>query len=343
MTEKKDEDSFIQVEENENAYNNNDENDSYANNTKHINGNAINTEFIFKNQKQKIEQTKQKQNILKSKGKPHPKKIFNGTLACLTLKDFTFWETTQFDYEVSQDDNEEIPKTDKKWETNNNLIELSKGKLNSFEISKIALRTINEIDYDQNGVELNISLNLKGGSQFWIFTRCFINKDVNESGCFDTQSQHNEPGDIFNKYSSVIKISKEDKSTKCFISFCTFYEDENGSMYLKTFFKRQLIDYSEKKNKFYYLENDSCDFNILLVDVGTEVISTKISVNGSEKRNDVNANFYIPTNKRSKIMFGGIGQSVELKSLFLNSFHKDDNIGTMFTSERKSCNCCYIF
>ena len=56
MTEKKDEDSFIQVEENENAYNNNDENDSYINNMKPSNAKTINTELIFKNQKQKIEQ-----------------------------------------------------------------------------------------------------------------------------------------------------------------------------------------------------------------------------------------------------------------------------------------------
>lgn len=265
-------------------------------------------------------------------------------LSCLTLKDYQFWETTQFDNETSQTDNEEIPKTESLWESNPKLEEIYQGRAKNIDLSKIALRTINEVDYESNGVELNISLMLKGGSQFWIFTRCFINKEVNESQCFDTESAHNEPNDIFNKYSSIIKITKEDKSSKCFISFGTFYEEENGgNMYVKTFFKRQLIDYSKKENKFYYLENDACDFNIHLVDVGTEVINAKISVNGSEKRNEINANFYIPTNKRSKIMFAGTGQCVDIKSLFLNSFQKDDNIGTLFTSERKSCNCCCIF
>lgn len=64
------EDSFVQVEENGDSFNN-DENRNYMNNTKE---HLVNSEIIFKNQKEKIEQTKLKQQKLKSKGKQHPKK-----------------------------------------------------------------------------------------------------------------------------------------------------------------------------------------------------------------------------------------------------------------------------
>ena len=62
--------SFVQVEENGGSFNN-DENRNYMNNAREY---LVNSEIIFKNQKEKIEQTKLKQQKLKSKAKPHPKK-----------------------------------------------------------------------------------------------------------------------------------------------------------------------------------------------------------------------------------------------------------------------------
>ena len=65
------------------------------------------------------------------------------------------------------------------------------------------------MNYSTNGVEIYIDLSLIGNSEFWIFTRCFVNKDFNESELFDTFSVNNESYVIFNKYTSLIKIIKE--------------------------------------------------------------------------------------------------------------------------------------
>ena len=63
-------DSFVQVEENGGSFNN-DENRNYMNNAREY---LVNSEIIFKNQKEKIEQTKLKKQKLKSKAKQHTKK-----------------------------------------------------------------------------------------------------------------------------------------------------------------------------------------------------------------------------------------------------------------------------
>ena len=91
--------------------------------------------------------------------------------------------------------------------------------MQNVEFKKIALRTINEINYELNMVKIYINFTLQGESELWIFTRCFINKEVNESINFDLSSLNNEPDIIFNKYSSLIKITKERYSNKCFFVY----------------------------------------------------------------------------------------------------------------------------
>ena len=66
---------------------------------------------------------------------------------------------------------------------------------------------------------------LKGESNFWIVTRS---------------------SDVFNKFSAVIKISKEDRCQKVFASFGTFVNDSKGNMFFKVFLKQQLINFSSK-------------------------------------------------------------------------------------------------
>ena len=163
---------------------------------------------------------------------------------------------------------------------------------NCIEFSNIALRTLNEVNYNTNGVEINIDLSLVGDSEFLVFSRCFINKDYNETEIFDSTSINNESNDIFNKYTSLIKISKE-KNNKCFVSLGIFYEDENDKNKIKyeTFLKRQLIDYSEIENInvtssnsiYYYLENDLIDIKIIIIDLGNEKIDAKIFINNNKK------------------------------------------------------------
>ena len=74
-------------------------------------------------------------------------------------------------------------------------------------------------------VESYFDVILKGESYFWIVTRS---------------------SDELNKFSAIIKISKEDRCQKVFASLGTFVYDGKGNMYFKIFLKQQLIDYSSK-------------------------------------------------------------------------------------------------
>ena len=105
----------------------------------------------------------------------------------------------------SDNDSEKIPIFNNNWEKVNQFKKIN----NTIEFKNIALRTINEVNYSTNGVEIYIDLSLIGNSEFWIFTRYFVNKDFNESELFDTFSVNNESYVIFNKYTSLIKIIKE--------------------------------------------------------------------------------------------------------------------------------------
>lgn len=105
-------------------------------------------------------------------------------------------------------------------------------------------------------MEFDINLKLKGESSFWIFTR-------------------SDPKVEFDKFTTIIKISKEDKSQKCFLTLGTFVYDVRGNKILKTFLKHQLINYSKVKNQKYF-EDDYCEFKIAIVDAGEDTIITRI-------------------------------------------------------------------
>ena len=272
----------------------------------------------------------------------HQKKIFNGTFKTLTLENYQFFENTYFQSKRKhscKEDNIPILKN-AQWKSLNN-------PLNNIELKKMALRTINEINYETNMIEINANFILEGESEFWIFTRCFVKKDINESINFDISSVNNEPDIVFNKYSSLIKIIKERYSNKCFVTFGTFCEnskDPNQISY-KTFLKRQLVNFNENNN-FKYLENDICEFNVNITDNGSENIEAKISMNSDNKYNSIIGNFYLPTNKRSKILFCGEGQSIILKRLTIHNFDKNEQIHqfeTLFSFDQKSCTCCNIY
>jgi hypothetical protein len=72
-----------------------------------------------------------------------------------------------------------------------------------YNLNNVAIRVIQEIDYDERGLELNIKFDLMEKSEFWIFTRCFVNKDINESCLFDVKSENIDINDYFNKYTSL--------------------------------------------------------------------------------------------------------------------------------------------
>ena len=273
----------------------------------------------------------------------HQKKIFNGTFKTLTLENYQFFENTFFQTKRKYIGKEEsIPiLKNAQWKSLNNPLE-------NVEFRRMALRTINGINYETNMVEINVNFTLEGESEFWIFTRCFVNKDINESINFDISSLNNEPDIVFNKYSSLIKIIKEKYSNRCFITFGTFCENskEPHQISYKTFLKRQLVNFNENDN-FRYLENDICEFNLHIIDCGNENIEAKIAMNSDNKYNYIMGNFYLPTNKRSKILFCGEGHSVIVKNLTINNCDKNEEkmrqFETLFSLEQKSCTCCNIF
>ena len=152
---------------------------------------------------------------------------------------------------------------------------------------------------------------------------------------------------MFSKYSTVIKIYKNKNSKKAFVSFGTFYRSrKSGNLHYKTFLQRQLVDYMHQDNNYYYLENDLCEFDIIVIDIGNENLETKISLNNKDKFNHIRSNFYLPLNKRAKLMFCGVGDSNKVTDLKIRSFSKyeeeRDKSGLILSAEKKSCDCCLI-
>ena len=70
-------------------------------------------------------------------------------------------------------------------------------------------------------------------------------------------------------------------------------------------------------------------------------------INEAEKFNNIKCNFYLPINKKAKLMFCGEGNNIKVSELEIKSFFKYDDdkekIGLILSDERKACDCCSIF
>ena len=178
---------------------------------------SMNEEQIFLEQKQEIERIKnQIQNINEKNG--GEKNQIKLPQLQIKLTDEKFFESTYFKLKNSNSSQNIIPEFGEKW---NEEMQLNPNNFkieNLIELSNLAIRTINEIDYSIYKMTISINLNLKGESEFWLMTRCFV-KDEIENGI-------NKSSNVFDKYSSVMKITKENTSTRCFVHFGTFYEEK---------------------------------------------------------------------------------------------------------------------
>ena len=235
----------------------------------------------------------------------------------------------------------------------------------NFDFSGIVLKTRNYVDYNTKGIEINIHLKLYSESSFYIFTRCYIddNNDTNNNTINNTinnseeikkyktenifSARKNKINQMLSKYSTVIKIFKNKNSKKSFVSFGTFYKSrKSGNIHYKTFLQRQLVDYLHQDKNYYYLENDLCEFDIIIIDLGNEYLEAKIALNSKDRYNNIKSNFYLPTNKKAKLMFCGEGKSAIVNDLKVRSFIKLDEekerTGLLLSSEKKSCDCCTI-
>ena len=115
--------------------------------------------------------------------------------------------------------------------------------------------------------------------------------------------------------------------------------------------KRQLIDYSEEKKDSESIstnKDDVSEFNLIVNDFGEESIDTRIYMNNNKKPNDICGSFFIPLNKKAKLMIVGKGTSVRLKELSGKIFNKrNEEIKNLIKFENenntpKNCECCNI-
>ena len=308
---------------------------------------SIPAEELFIKQKDKIKhykEMKEKEKKIVSKNENSKendqKEVVGEEKKYITLDDYDLFEIAPFshnrDYKF-KDNRIPIFKEDR-WK------KLIEPKIN-IELKNIALRTVNEIDYDKNMAKININFTLKEESELWIFTRSFIK---NETINFNNSTITYESDKISNKYSSVIKVIKKRDCLKSFVTFGTFCENIKNSKQIsyKSFLKRQLVNFNESNYQQLESDNDSCDFNMYITDKGDDCIDTKISINEDNKFNQIIAKFFLPTNKRCKLLFCGEGESVIIKNIKISNLDKnevqEDEFETLFTLEQKSCNCCTI-
>ena len=284
----------------------------------------------------------------------------------LSLSNIDYFEKCKCEFKgKDNNDNDEnnLPIIEENWRNLSEYIVQNEtpNLITNFDFSKISLITKNYIDYNLKGIEINIRLKLYSQSTFYIFTRCYIedNNDTNNNTInnskeikkFKTENlcniRNKKSKSLFSKYSTVIKIFKNRNSKKAFVSFGTFYKNKkSGNIHYKTFLQRQLVDYLHQDKNYYYLENDLCEFDIIVIDLGNENLEARISLNNNERFNNIKSNFYLPLSKKAKIMFCGEGKSAVVTDLKMRSFSKfdeeEDQLGLMLISEKKSCDCCSI-
>ena len=266
--------------------------------------------------------------------------------------DYIGYEYSNFNNSGKKNDKFDLNKDWKKIDKDFPRLSENNNGYEYIELNQMAIRVIKEIDFDEMGVELNLNFNLIGTSQIFVFTRSFVNKDINESGIFEDDIYNIEKNDIFNKYTSLIKISKDMKKVSSFITFGTYYNDKykNNKLCHKFFLQRQLIDYNEEKNYNEYDDRKEyqTEFNMVINDLGNENINARIYLNKNKKPNDISGNFFLPINKKAKIMIFGMGTGVRLRNIGCKIFNKrNESIKNLikFESENsapKNCQCCCI-
>ena len=258
------------------------------------------------------------------------------------LEDTFFFEITRANKEKSSEDNH-IPQIKNNWSPF--LPDLQNP--NGIEFNKFALRSKYYNDYNMSGVEVNLHINLIGESQCFISTRSFVSLNNNEN-IFEPSDRNVK---IFNKFSNLIMISKIINSNKVFVSFGTFCQSKKtGKIFYKFFLKRQLVNFMQDDNNYYYLENDLCELDIHIRDLGNEFLQANISLNNKNRFNNIKGNFYLPLNHKAKFLFCGGGDSVRLMNLNIKTIVKNENeflnqtdmLLTNSIDNRKKCDCCSV-
>jgi len=219
------------------------------------------------------------------------------------------WQSAEFDCEEFY--NEDYPFIKSKWE-NANLPYNPEG----VDINKRIFKSNEEIQR----TDIFVDVTLKGSSEFWLFTRS---------------------SDVLDKNTAVIKISKDEGCQRVYISFGTFIEDGENLLF-KIFLKRQIISFS-KISKKELVEKDISQVKGTIMDNGSGKIKANFYLNGSKTENTVNADFFLPTVNRFKLLIGGTGEGVFVKTFYGKSMAFDLPEETLtLSTERRNCECCKI-
>ena len=317
-----------------------------------------NNDTFIKDNEAKVKETSLNNSVnIDNNNKNNNKDNNNGEIETFSLYDNQYFEYSIINYNYENEDakSKMINIDNNTWIPLNEDFPFSyeqDNKNNSYtfmEINKIVLKTSKEIDYDERGLELNIDFNLVDDSELWIFTRTYVNKSINESNIFDKLSANIDINDIFNKYSSLIKIIKDITLNRWYITFGTFYHEinDNNKLYYKSFLIRQLIDYSNEI-KIQDIKSNKSEFTLTLYDLGNETINVNVFLNNKIKSNEIKGTFFLPINKKAKLLICGKGKSVQLKNLIIKLFDKRNSLpesNTQFEMENsnlKNCECCTI-
>lgn len=109
---------------------------------------------------------------------------------------------------------------------------------------------------NSDAVEIDVTFRLYGESSFWLFSR------ISVKNC------------TFDEHSAIIKIHKMENSVKSFLSMGTLV-NINNELKVKTFLRQQLINFNKKKD-LKHLEQNFCQYRLLIIDGGEENIYCKV-------------------------------------------------------------------
>lgn len=101
------------------------------------------------------------------------------------------------------------------------------------------------------------------------------------------------------------------------------------------------------------MENDICDLKLHLIDQGDNLINASVKINENTYENCVKSMIFLPLMKKKRILIAGSGQQVNIKSFVskilvkeINDSPDNKNVlmnSSVFTNEKRSCDCCLIF
>lgn len=290
---------------------------SYSKNIKLI-------EDIFTMQRNKISQMKQAQ--LNSNRSIYEKELYFNHEKIISFININYPNQSNWEYSTFTTDYlgmQEVPRINsKKWNKSEPFVD-------PVEVRNLIFRSEDYIDYGLANSEITANLTLKGESTFWL-------------------ALHNEKT-IYENTSAILQISKTENSQKLFASLGVFFNEDE----YKIFSRQQLVNFNNNnsKNNQIYLENDSCNIKLVVLDPGDDNITFKIYINNSFIENTIEADFFLPVNDKRKIFIGGSGHSCfvsqfESITSVKPKYAKEYNIQSFknpYTQNQKNCDCCLTF